>query len=89
MLQDRNSVKIGSLLLGVKFKPYLDYGLPRLYDAQKLEDEKFGNEKPEDLLWTAPELLKDEHLRKTGTQVNKYLHIRNIINVSHRVKMKR
>ena len=46
-----------------------DYGLPRLYDAQKLDDEKFGNESAEELLWTAPELLKNDNLRKTGTQV--------------------
>ncbi|CAG5091537.1 Oidioi.mRNA.OKI2018_I69.PAR.g13112.t1.cds [Oikopleura dioica] len=33
-----------------------DYGLPRLYDAQNMYDE------------TAPELLKDEKLRRKGTQ---------------------
>lgn len=46
-----------------------DYGLPLLYNAQKIDDEKFGNEKAEDLLWTAPELLKNDNLRRTGTQV--------------------
>ena len=44
-----------------------DYGLPRLYDAQKLEDDR--NEKADDLLWTEPELLKDDIIRKNGTQV--------------------
>ena len=46
-----------------------DYGLPLLYNAQKLDDEKFGNEKAEELLWTAPELLKNDNLRRIGTQV--------------------
>lgn len=63
-LKSRNCVVDGRFTCKIT-----DYGLPRLYDAQKLEDEKFGNEKPEDLLWTAPELLKDDHLRKSGTQV--------------------
>ena len=65
-LKSRNCVVDGRFTLKIT-----DYGLPRLYDAQKLDDEKFGNESAEELLWTAPELLKNDNLRKTGTQVLK------------------
>ena len=65
-LKSRNCVVDGRFTLKIT-----DYGLPRLYDAQKLDDEKFGNESAEELLWTAPELLKNDNLRKTGTQVQK------------------
>ena len=62
-----------------------DYGLPRLYDAQKLDDEKFGNESAEELLWTAPELLKNDNLRKTGTQVLKKSTLILIVRILHKI----
>ena len=62
-----------------------DYGLPRLYDAQKLDDEKFGNESAEELLWTAPELLKNDNLRKTGTQVLKKSSLISIVRILHKI----
>ena len=62
-----------------------DYGLPRLYDAQKLDDEKFGNESAEELLWTAPELLKNDNLRKTGTQVLKKSSLILIVRILHKI----
>ena len=69
-LKSRNCVVDGRFTLKIT-----DYGLPRLYDAQKLDDEKFGNESAEELLWTAPELLKNDNLRKTGTQVKKKIQL--------------
>ncbi|CAL8095033.1 unnamed protein product [Orchesella dallaii] len=42
-----------------------DYGMPALYQTQGLP---FPTKSPKELLWTAPELLRDESLRRQGTQ---------------------
>ncbi|XP_033637828.1 retinal guanylyl cyclase 2-like [Asterias rubens] len=42
-----------------------DYGIPAMMSTQSPEEEAVR--RPEDLLWTAPELLRDPNLRKTGT----------------------
>ncbi|CAH1404730.1 unnamed protein product [Nezara viridula] len=42
-----------------------DYGLPFLYEGQNIVP---PNKKPKDLLWSAPEFLRDSSLRKMGTQ---------------------
>ena len=78
-LKSRNCVVDGRFTLKIT-----DYGLPRLYDAQKLDDEKFGNESAEELLWTAPELLKNDNLRKTGTQVLKKSSLILIVRILHK-----
>ncbi|XP_035725180.1 retinal guanylyl cyclase 2-like isoform X1 [Vespa mandarinia] len=42
-----------------------DYGLPAFYEAQNMSS---PSKLSRDLLWTAPELLRDVNLRKKGTQ---------------------
>ncbi|XP_015179182.1 PREDICTED: retinal guanylyl cyclase 2-like isoform X2 [Polistes dominula] len=42
-----------------------DYGLPAFYEAQNMSP---PSKLSRDLLWTAPELLRDVNLRKKGTQ---------------------
>ncbi|KAI4498634.1 hypothetical protein M0802_006340 [Mischocyttarus mexicanus] len=42
-----------------------DYGLPAFYEAQNMSP---PSKLSRDLLWTAPELLRDVNLRKRGTQ---------------------
>ncbi|PNF13762.1 hypothetical protein B7P43_G13147 [Cryptotermes secundus] len=42
-----------------------DYGLPAFYEAQNITP---PSKTARDLLWTAPELLRNPSLRKTGTQ---------------------
>ncbi|KAJ9584443.1 hypothetical protein L9F63_021218 [Diploptera punctata] len=42
-----------------------DYGLPAFFEAQNITA---PTKTARDLLWTAPELLRNSSLRKTGTQ---------------------
>ncbi|KAK9512103.1 hypothetical protein O3M35_000601 [Rhynocoris fuscipes] len=42
-----------------------DYALPAFYECQNIPQPL---KKPKDLLWSAPEFLRDRNLRKTGTQ---------------------
>ena len=53
------------------------------FSLLQIDDEKFGNEKAEDLLWTAPELLKNDVLRKMGTQVMLAKQTPNIFKHDH------
>ncbi|CAL4167948.1 unnamed protein product, partial [Meganyctiphanes norvegica] len=59
-LTSRNCVIDGRWVLKIA-----DYGLPMLYDAQSLDQTPYSNK---DLLWKAPELLRDEQLLEKGTQ---------------------
>ncbi|TDH04805.1 hypothetical protein EPR50_G00136700 [Perca flavescens] len=58
-LKSRNCVVDGRFVLKVT-----DYGFSEILIAQNIDTE---GEKPEDLLWTAPELLRSSSLRKRGT----------------------
>ncbi|KAJ9591048.1 hypothetical protein L9F63_027744, partial [Diploptera punctata] len=44
-----------------------DYGLPAFFEAQNITAPTKNCPRP-NLLWTAPELLRNSSLRKTGTQ---------------------
>uniref|UniRef100_A0A8C9XX64 Guanylate cyclase n=1 Tax=Sander lucioperca TaxID=283035 RepID=A0A8C9XX64_SANLU len=58
-LKSRNCVVDGRFVLKVT-----DYGFNEILIAQNIDTE---GEKPEDLLWTAPELLRSSSLRRRGT----------------------
>ncbi|XP_035522601.1 retinal guanylyl cyclase 1 [Morone saxatilis] len=58
-LKSRNCVVDGRFVLKVT-----DYGFNELLIAQNLDTDE---EKPEDLFWTAPELLRSSSLRRRGT----------------------
>ncbi|XP_042355397.1 retinal guanylyl cyclase 1 [Plectropomus leopardus] len=58
-LKSRNCVVDGRFVLKVT-----DYGFNEILITQSIDADE---EKPEDLLWTAPELLRDSSLRKRGT----------------------
>nr|XP_046266013.1 retinal guanylyl cyclase 1 [Scatophagus argus]XP_046266014.1 retinal guanylyl cyclase 1 [Scatophagus argus]XP_046266015.1 retinal guanylyl cyclase 1 [Scatophagus argus]XP_046266017.1 retinal guanylyl cyclase 1 [Scatophagus argus] len=58
-LKSRNCVVDGRFVLKVT-----DYGFNEILSFQNIDIE---DEKPEDLLWTAPELLRNTALRKKGT----------------------
>ncbi|XP_038134711.1 retinal guanylyl cyclase 1 [Cyprinodon tularosa] len=58
-LKSRNCVVDGRFVLKVT-----DYGFNEILMAQNIEND---DEKPEDLLWTAPELLRDPSQRRKGT----------------------
>uniref|UniRef100_A0AAQ5YI85 Guanylate cyclase n=1 Tax=Amphiprion ocellaris TaxID=80972 RepID=A0AAQ5YI85_AMPOC len=58
-LKSRNCVVDGRFVLKVT-----DYGFNEILIAQSIDSDE---EKPEDLLWTAPELLRSSSLRRRGT----------------------
>uniref|UniRef100_A0A3B4ZAN4 Guanylate cyclase n=1 Tax=Stegastes partitus TaxID=144197 RepID=A0A3B4ZAN4_9TELE len=58
-LKSRNCVVDGRFVLKVT-----DYGFNEILIAQSIDND---DEKPEDLLWTAPELLRSSSLRRRGT----------------------
>uniref|UniRef100_A0A673CFZ7 Guanylate cyclase n=1 Tax=Sphaeramia orbicularis TaxID=375764 RepID=A0A673CFZ7_9TELE len=58
-LKSRNCVVDGRFVLKVT-----DYGFNEILNSQNIDTE---GEKPEDLLWTAPELLRSSSIRKRGT----------------------
>ncbi|KAF6728790.1 Retinal guanylyl cyclase 2 [Oryzias melastigma] len=58
-LKSRNCVVDGRFVLKVT-----DYGFNEIMIAQELDEEE---EKPEDMLWTSPELLRNSNLRRRGT----------------------
>uniref|UniRef100_A0A7N8WM44 Guanylate cyclase n=1 Tax=Mastacembelus armatus TaxID=205130 RepID=A0A7N8WM44_9TELE len=58
-LKSRNCVVDGRFVLKVT-----DYGFNEILNAQTIDTEE---EKPENLLWTAPELLRSSSLRRKGT----------------------
>nr|XP_033467089.1 retinal guanylyl cyclase 1 [Epinephelus lanceolatus]XP_033467099.1 retinal guanylyl cyclase 1 [Epinephelus lanceolatus] len=58
-LKSRNCVVDGRFVLKVT-----DYGFNEILIAQSIDSD---GEKPEDLLWTAPELLRSTSLRRRGT----------------------
>ncbi|XP_068187273.1 retinal guanylyl cyclase 1 [Antennarius striatus] len=58
-LKSRNCVVDGRFVLKVT-----DYGFSQILISQSIE---IDEEKPENLLWTAPELLRNHSLRKRGT----------------------
>ncbi|KAM6907135.1 retinal guanylyl cyclase 1 [Xenentodon cancila] len=58
-LKSRNCVVDGRFVLKVT-----DYGFNEILMSQNIESEE---EKPEDLLWTAPEILRNPDLRRKGT----------------------
>uniref|UniRef100_A0A3P9QH61 Guanylate cyclase n=1 Tax=Poecilia reticulata TaxID=8081 RepID=A0A3P9QH61_POERE len=58
-LKSRNCVVDGRFVLKVT-----DYGFNEILIAQSIDTD---DEKPEDLLWSAPELLRDPSLRRKGT----------------------
>uniref|UniRef100_A0A3B3UY74 Guanylate cyclase n=1 Tax=Poecilia latipinna TaxID=48699 RepID=A0A3B3UY74_9TELE len=58
-LKSRNCVVDGRFVLKVT-----DYGFNEILITQSIDTDE---EKPEDLLWSAPELLRDPSLRKKGT----------------------
>ncbi|KAM9846381.1 retinal guanylyl cyclase 1 [Aulostomus maculatus] len=58
-LKSRNCVVDGRFVLKVT-----DYGFNEILITQSID---YDEEKPEDLLWTSPELLRSSSLRRTGT----------------------
>ncbi|KAM9331659.1 retinal guanylyl cyclase 1 [Pholidichthys leucotaenia] len=58
-LKSRNCLVDGRFVLKVT-----DYGINKIWTDQNIDTEE---EKPEDLLWTAPELIRSPSLKQTGT----------------------